>query len=202
VARRPANRTDSKNWFGATSWLSPRLGLWRLRWSLACSFDVEYLKERTALQRAVAAEKRTSAINQFLTEGLLFQATPEQNGWQEKVTMGEALNRATSKYLDHNSEMAQQPELEATLRLAVGRTYLKQGLLSEAERNLRKAVTLRQSVLGENTWRPSTPSIGWPRCSVTREKMKKPNGSVVKSGRAGCGCLAPSTPTRSLNGTL
>jgi len=108
----------------------------------------EYLKERTALQRAVAAEKRTSAINQFLTEGLLFQATPEQNGWQEKVTMGEALNRATSKYLDHNSEMAQQPELEATLRLAVGRTYLKQGLLSEAERNLRKAVTLRQSVLG------------------------------------------------------
>src|SRR5258707_13927363 len=39
----------------------------------------EYLKERTALQRAVAAEKRTSAINQFLTEGLLVQATPGPN---------------------------------------------------------------------------------------------------------------------------
>src|SRR5712671_647492 len=65
----------------------------------------EYFKERTALQRAVAAEKRALAISQFLTEGLLFQATPEQNAREKKVTMEEVLNGAT-RNLDHNSEIA------------------------------------------------------------------------------------------------
>jgi eukaryotic-like serine/threonine-protein kinase len=107
----------------------------------------EYLKERAARQRAVAAEERASAIGQFLTEGLLFQATPEQNAREKKVTMEEVLNVATSN-LDHNAEIAQRPQVEATLRLAMGRTYLKLGVLSEAERNLRQAVSLRRSALG------------------------------------------------------
>src|SRR6059036_747914 len=49
----------------------------------------EYLKERKARQRAVAAEEQALAINQFLTEDLLFQATPEQNAREKKVTMEE-----------------------------------------------------------------------------------------------------------------
>ena len=56
----------------------------------------EFLKERKARQRAVAAEAQARAINKFLTEGLLFQATPEQNSREKKVTLEQALARATA----------------------------------------------------------------------------------------------------------
>jgi serine/threonine protein kinase/tetratricopeptide (TPR) repeat protein len=120
-----------------------------------------YLSEKAARQRAVAAEKeqaqsrqqaeasekQTRALHRFLTEDLLFQATPEQNAWEKKVTMEEVLEKAARK-LDQNAEMAQQPELEATLRLDVGTTYEKLGALGAAEPNLRRAFTLRRSALG------------------------------------------------------
>jgi serine/threonine protein kinase len=113
-----------------------------------------YLREMAARLRAVAAEqkavsseKKAQAINKFLTEDLLFQATPEQNAREKKITMEEVLTAATRR-LDQSAEMTQQPEVEATLRLAVGRTYLKLSELADAERNLRRAFTLRRSVLG------------------------------------------------------
>jgi serine/threonine protein kinase len=100
----------------------------------------EYVKERKA-------EKQARAINKFLTEDLLFQATPEQNAREKMVTMEEVLKVATSN-LDHNAEVAQQPELEATLRLDIGSTYDHMGALAEAERNLRLALKLRRAALG------------------------------------------------------
>ncbi len=120
-----------------------------------------FLREKAARKRAVAAEqeqtrsrqqaeaseKQARAINLFLTKDLLFQATPEQNAREKKVTMEEVLDVATSN-LDHNAEIAQQPELEATLRLAIGNTYHKLGTLAEAERNLRRGFNLRRSALG------------------------------------------------------
>src|SRR5439155_9115951 len=99
------------------------------------------------LLRAQASEKQARAINQFLTEDLLFQATPEQNAREKAVTMEEVLNVATSN-LDHNAEMALQPELEATLRLDIGRTYHQLWLSVEAGRNLRRAFDLRRRELG------------------------------------------------------
>jgi tetratricopeptide (TPR) repeat protein len=107
----------------------------------------EYLKERNARQRAETSERQARAINEFLTQDVLGQATPEQNAREKKVTVTEALNVATRR-LDQRAELGQPPELEASLRLAVGRTYSELGLLSEAERNLRRAVTLRRSALG------------------------------------------------------
>src|SRR6266404_2028556 len=98
-------------------------------------------------QQAEASEKQARAINRFLTEDLLFQATPEQNAREKKVTMEEVLNVATSN-LDHNAEITRQPELEATLRLDIGTTYQKLGAMAEAERNLRRAFDLRRSALG------------------------------------------------------
>src|SRR5258708_2091217 len=98
-------------------------------------------------QRAEASEKQARTINRFLTKDVLGQATPEQNAREKNVTIIEALNEATRR-LDQNPEYRQQPELEATLRLAVGTTYFDMGLLSEAERNLRAAVRLRRSALG------------------------------------------------------
>ena len=61
--------------------------------------------------------------------------------------MEEVLRVATSN-LDQNVEITQQPEVEATLRLAVGRTYLKLSVMAEAGRNLRKAFDLRRRELG------------------------------------------------------
>ncbi len=106
----------------------------------------EQAQERLRLQ-AEASEKQARAINRFLTEDLLFQATPEQNAREKKVTMEEVLDVATRK-LDQNAGIAQQPELEATLRLDIGTTYEKLGTLGEAERNLKRAFDLRHRALG------------------------------------------------------
>jgi hypothetical protein len=96
---------------------------------------------------AAAARQQAEAINRFLTEDLLFQAAPDKNARERKVTMEEVLDRA-ARNLDQNLEIAHQPEIKATLRLAVGNTYSKLGLLSEAERHLREALALRRTALG------------------------------------------------------
>jgi serine/threonine protein kinase len=114
-----------------------------------------FLREKAArreqtlsLRRAEASENKAQAINEFLTRDLLFQATPEQNAREKKVTMEEVLNIATSN-LDQNAEIRRQPEVEATLRLDLGTTYFKMSMLSEAGRNLRKAFDLRRRELGQ-----------------------------------------------------
>jgi serine/threonine protein kinase len=102
---------------------------------------------RRQRDEATHARQQAEAINKFLTDDLLGQAAPEQNAREKKVTMEEVLERAT-RNLDQNTEIAQQPELEATLRLAIGSTFYKLGALAEAERNLRRAVALRRNALG------------------------------------------------------
>ena len=104
-------------------------------------------EQASSRQRAEASEKQARTINRFLTEDLLFQATPQQNSRAKKVTMEEVLARATA-LLDKDVEIARQPELEAILRLDFGTTFIKLSVLDEAERNLRRAFTLRRSTLG------------------------------------------------------
>jgi serine/threonine protein kinase len=98
-------------------------------------------------RQAEASEKQALALHRFLTEDLLFQATPDHSAWEKKVTMKEVLDLAIQK-LDRDASIAQQPELEATLRLDIGTTYQMLGSLAEAERNLRKAFDLRRRTLG------------------------------------------------------
>ena len=100
-----------------------------------------------SLQRAEAAEKKAQAINRFLAENLLYQATPEQNAREKKLTLEEAVKVATSN-LDSNPEIAQQPELEADLRLTFGATYYRLADLDEARRNFERAFALRRRWLG------------------------------------------------------
>src|SRR5207248_1067961 len=106
-----------------------------------------FLHEKVARRRAVAAEKQARYIIHFLAENVLGQATAEKNAREKNVTVIEALYAATSE-LNTNAEYRQQPELEASLRLAFGATYSALGLLSEAETNLRGAFNLRRSALG------------------------------------------------------
>jgi len=104
-------------------------------------------KQTRSLQRAEASEKQFRAIHRFLTEDLLFKATPEQNPREKKVTMEEVVDVAKSN-LDHSAEIAQQPELEAILRLDFGITYRLLGARAEARRNLQRAFDLSRSALG------------------------------------------------------
>jgi len=96
---------------------------------------------------AMHSQKQAEAINRFLTEELLYQATPDVNASEKNVTMKEVLEKAARK-LDQDTYIATEPELEARLRLAVGNTYFKLGILGEADRHLRRAVALRRASLG------------------------------------------------------
>ncbi len=104
------------------------------------------LKVRKERDAATQAQQTSEAINKFLTEDLLYQATPAQNAREKQVTMEEVLAQAARKL--EEPRFAQQPLLEATLRYDIGCTYLALGLLAEAERHLRCAVVLREQKLG------------------------------------------------------
>ena len=105
------------------------------------------LQARKERDDAMQARQRAEAINRFLTEDLLYQATPGQNAHEKKVTMEEVLEHAAHK-LDQDPEFAGQPLLEATLRYDIGSTYLKLGVWGEAERHFRRAMLLREENLG------------------------------------------------------
>ncbi len=105
------------------------------------------LTARRERDTAARARQQAEAINQFLTKDLLYQATPEANAREKKVTMEDVL-AAASRKLDQNPEMARQPEVEASLRLAFGGTYFRLGQLAEAEKDFRRAVTLRRAAFG------------------------------------------------------
>jgi serine/threonine protein kinase/tetratricopeptide (TPR) repeat protein len=108
--------------------------------------EAEARRERDAVARA---KEEAEAINRFLTEDLLGQAAPEMNARDQKVTVEQLLAKAARK-IENNAKFVAQPEVEATLRLAIGNTYFKLGVLAEAEGHLRRAVALRQAALGKD----------------------------------------------------
>src|SRR6185503_16169310 len=88
-------------------------------------------------------------------EDLLYQATPDVNASEKNVTMKEVLEKAARK-LDQDAHLATDPVLEARLRLAVGNTYLKLGVLGDAERHIRRAVALRKASASLGPRHPQT----------------------------------------------
>src|SRR5262249_10528578 len=93
----------------------------------------------------------------FLTKGLLFQATSDANASEEmRRMMKEVLDRA-ARMLDEDPAIARQPEVEAALHLAIGTTYYKLGGQDqEAEAHLSRAVFLRQHAPGLGPEHPTT----------------------------------------------
>jgi tetratricopeptide (TPR) repeat protein len=104
----------------------------------------EVAAERNA---ARTAAEEAQAVNAFLTDDLLGQADPDVNDRTKKVTVEELLHRAAKK-IDGNPKFAGRPEVEATLRLTVGKTFYKLGDFAEAERHFRRAMELRRGELG------------------------------------------------------
>lgn len=107
-------------------------------------------KNREVADKAEAARKsadEAEAVNAFLTDDLLGQANPEVNTRDKQVTVEQVLAKAAAK-IDGNPKFADKPAVEATLRLAIGKTYFKLSNLPEAEKHLRRALALRRDHLG------------------------------------------------------
>ncbi len=96
----------------------------------------EYFKERKALERA-------TAVSGLLQE-LLRSADPEGLKGSD-YTVRQLLDDFSAGL---TNQLPGQPEVEATVRLAIGWTYFRLGALSDAETNLRQAVALRRVALG------------------------------------------------------
>jgi tetratricopeptide (TPR) repeat protein/tRNA A-37 threonylcarbamoyl transferase component Bud32 len=103
----------------------------------------EIAQQRNA---ALTAATEAEAVNAFLTDDLLGQADPDANARDKKVTVEELLRKAAGK-IDGNVKFAGRPEVEATLRLTLGKTLFKLSDFAEAEKHFRRAVALRRQVL-------------------------------------------------------
>ena len=112
----------------------------------------EIADQRTA---ALIAAQEVEAVNAFLTDDLLGQADPDANARDKRVTVEELLRRAAAT-IDGNAKLAGRPEVEATLRLTLGKTFFKLSDLTEAEKHLRQAVDLRRKVFGPDDPRALT----------------------------------------------
>lgn len=98
-------------------------------------------KRRTDEQR-----RKAEAINGFLINDLLAEASPERNAWNKKVTVEEVLNRAAQKI---EVALREQPEVQASINLTLGNTYKSLGLYDKATPHIQKAVQIRRERLGD-----------------------------------------------------
>lgn len=102
--------------------------------------------------KARQAQQTAEAVNHFLQEDLLAQAsTSEQakapNGRADpNLTVRTALDRAAGGI---EGKFAQEPLVEASIRNTIGQAYLNLGLYAEAQRQWERALALRLRISGE-----------------------------------------------------
>lgn len=103
-------------------------------------------------QRADAEAATANAISDFLQKDLLEQAQAvAQAGPNRKpdpdLKVRTAVERAAARI---EGKFAAQPQVEASIRHTLGKTYWNLGLLSNAETHLARALDLRRRHLGED----------------------------------------------------
>jgi tetratricopeptide (TPR) repeat protein len=96
----------------------------------------------TERDRARLEAAKATQANAFLRE-MLASADPRTEGGQ--VTVASLLDRASARL---DQELANQPEVKASLHLTLGQTYEGLGLLDAAERHVRAALAQRRALLG------------------------------------------------------
>jgi eukaryotic-like serine/threonine-protein kinase len=113
---------------------------------------VQAATARTESAKAAAAEKdaraqsaKVDAINTFLIEKLLGQASPMNNPDATRVTLRSALDRAVA---DLSASFRDQPDIEAALEVAMGQTYHDLGDHTKSEALYRKAFEIRKNQPG------------------------------------------------------
>jgi serine/threonine protein kinase/tetratricopeptide (TPR) repeat protein len=103
------------------------------------------VKAQEEKARAEAEKERAEDLNKFLLGDLLGQAAPNKNARQKQVTVEEVLDRAAANV---EKSFAGRPDLEATVRMAIGGTYYDLGLFERARPQLERALALERERLG------------------------------------------------------
>lgn len=115
--------------------------------------EAERARAAEGSQRAAAeASERTSrseaakaaAVSSFLKEMLSSVDPSEMKG--KDVTVRRVLDEAAARV--GGGSLREQPEVEASVRTTLGKTYQSLGLYAEAEPHLRQALEIRKRVLG------------------------------------------------------
>ena len=87
--------------------------------------------------------EKAQQINAFL-QTMLHSADPDEKG--RDITVVNVLDEAATRV---DTELANQPEVEAAIRTTIGVTYTGLGKYEQAEKQLRKALQIRKSLYGE-----------------------------------------------------
>ncbi|MCA9276060.1 MAG: serine/threonine protein kinase [Phycisphaerales bacterium] len=118
---------------------------------VSVSFAISEAQQRRVAQDALTQADRENRIAQvtseFMTEGLIAAARPDQLG--RDVKMRDAARFAADR-IDGYKGLEEAPEVEATVRLSIGKTL---GQLSEGEAAVKitePAYAFRRKTLGEN----------------------------------------------------
>lgn len=93
--------------------------------------------------RARTDARIAAEINRFLNDDLLAAVAPEELGADVRVR--DVLDAASRKI---EGRFSDQPEVEASIRLTLGRTYRRLAEFQQAERHLHRALDLRVSQFG------------------------------------------------------
>lgn len=108
---------------------------------------------QTERDRAVKAEARAAreaatakAINEFLKNDLLAEASPSRNPRGEQVTVEAVVLKAAEKI---GENFADRPIIQADLRIVIGETLVGLGKIAEGETQFAEALKLRLEHLGE-----------------------------------------------------
>ncbi|HUA58659.1 MAG TPA: serine/threonine-protein kinase [Verrucomicrobiae bacterium] len=108
--------------------------------------------------RAIRAEQAATAVNNFLQNDLLEQASPENQTSRPDpdLKVRAALDRAAARI---EGRFDRQPAVEAGIQNTIGRTYLSLGVYPEGRKHLERALDLERRVLGAAN--PKTLKTGW-----------------------------------------
>jgi serine/threonine protein kinase/tetratricopeptide (TPR) repeat protein len=111
--------------------------------------EVTKEKDRATVAEAKANQEAAvaKAVREFLQDDVLAEASPDKNPRNKKVTMEEILGRAAARV---DGKFAQQPRIEAEIRLTIGETYTALGDFTAAQPHLERAREISRRVMGEN----------------------------------------------------
>ncbi len=104
-----------------------------------------YVKAERERNRAVAAETKFKAINDFLLNDMLALADPEK-AKGNTITVREALDKAAAKI---DTAFPENPLLGANMRTAIARIYRNLGLYTLAEPQVTAATAVLRTLVGE-----------------------------------------------------
>ena len=109
--------------------------------------------------RALRAEQAATAVNDFLQNDLLQQASPEMQSAARPdpdLKVRTALDRAASRVA---GRFDREPGVEAGIQNTIGRTYLSLGFYSEGRKHLERSLDLERRALGAEN--PKTLKTEW-----------------------------------------